>query len=190
LSHFADKQAEHSGRPLLTYKGTAPGAGAGRILQAAVSSLFPRNSPQVPGIQVAPMLAGGHPCHLPLPRSRSSCFTDGHSSFGCWALFPPPEAQVEAPQVSALQVHLGLWDPVLGSDTHFRWDVVLGGSSQPWLLWVPCVCLSLGCQQGHWPLLSPSVLPAAPAMLLGEWVLIVVPEAVALWQGRAVRRLT
>ena len=72
--------------------------------------------------------------------------------------------QADAPLVT------GLWGRVLC----FHRDVVLsGGPGRPWL--------PVGSQQGRL-LLSPLVLPTTPVTLLRERVLVVVPEAVALWR--------
>lgn len=97
-------------------------------------------------------------CTWPGPRTR------GYPFSGSCALLPPlPETQAE-PLVT------GLWGPVLG----FHRDVVLsGGPGHPWL--------PLGSQQGRL-LLSRLVLPTTPVTLLRDRVLVVVPEAVALWR--------
>lgn len=118
---------------------------------------------------------------------------EGPCTNGCWssgfrAFLPPSETQADASPVAGLGLHWLLWGPV----HRVHLDVILGGSpSHPWLLLGPCARLGLESQQG-WLLLSLLLLLLlmAPVMLPGEWDLLVVPEAIALWRegGRAVGR--
>lgn len=73
-----------------------------------------------------------------------------------------------------------LCGPIPGPALRVHLDEVLGGGpGHSWLLLLPRVCLGL--------VLGSRVLPAAPSVLLGELVLLVlvVPEAVALQEAGA-----
>ena len=104
------------------------------------------------------------------------CHTSGCGLYRLCGLPPPlPETQADTLYVSGLELHRRLWGPI----PCFCLDVVLGeGPGHHWLALGPCAFLSLGFQWCLF-LLGPFLLTST-VMLLGQRVLLMIPETIAL----------
>lgn len=110
-----------------------------------------------------------------------------HSFPGALSPLPttlPPifKRQASVHHIMELELH---WGASLSQSLASSWlSFLVGTLATPQLLLGPCAHLGLGSQQGCWLLLK-HLLPTVPVMLLGEQVLLVVPE---WWKRRAAGR--